>query len=227
MLQAKARRETERSTVDDQALELLEKAAIPVAYHHCLLENYYPQGHQSSPEFLSQANAMLDGKYLVKNFPVTDRGLFYMGRPGVGKTHLAIALLKELIVTYKVRGLFLDYGALVEELEAYYNHYQESCRLASVRHFAEVPLLLIDDLGCVTPPPAILEVIGHLIRVRHSRKTITLITTNYSDGENYFDTGLITDRIGERINSRLCEMTKRVFICGSDYRLKLTQDRRG
>src|SRR5687768_3899144 len=76
---------------------LLAEAHIPKRYENCTLANYDPQGTQNSQSFLSQAKAVLDCKHLVREYPNIDCGLLFVGPCGVGKTHLAVAVVKELI----------------------------------------------------------------------------------------------------------------------------------
>src|ERR1043166_8741307 len=70
---------------------LLKEARIPRRYAHCEFSNF--DLHTDS-----QREAHKKAAALVDKFPVnSDRGLLFFGDHGVGKTHLAAALLKELI----------------------------------------------------------------------------------------------------------------------------------
>ncbi|PYR73709.1 MAG: hypothetical protein DMF87_25135 [Acidobacteria bacterium] len=69
---------------------LLKSARIPRRYTHCELSNF--EAHTDS-----QRDALRRATRLVDQFPVVDKGLLFFGDNGVGKTHLAVALMKEAI----------------------------------------------------------------------------------------------------------------------------------
>jgi DNA replication protein DnaC len=72
-----------------QAEVLLEQANIPKRYINCSLANY--EGHNDSLK-----DALAIAKKFVKNFPAQEIGVLFIGPCGVGKTHLAVAIIQEL-----------------------------------------------------------------------------------------------------------------------------------
>ena len=78
------------TVLDGQADILLEQANIPRRYAQCTFDNF--EIHNDS-----HRHALKISKQFVKNYPVQDVGLLYIGPCGVGKTHLAIATIQELI----------------------------------------------------------------------------------------------------------------------------------
>src|SRR5918997_6768311 len=103
--------------------KLLEQARIPRRYREavpprkeaCTLKNYYP-----APNNGSQLKAFNYAFRLVREYPAVDRGLLLMGPVGVGKTHLAVAILHGLIEK-GVPCLFYEFGALLKEIQDSYN----------------------------------------------------------------------------------------------------------
>ena len=93
-----ARCECWRRRVGDS---LMASARIPSRYQRCELAQF-----QAYNDKLKQALA--HAQRLADAFPVADRGLFLLGPPGVGKTHLAVAVLRHVIRTKGARGLFYD-----------------------------------------------------------------------------------------------------------------------
>src|SRR5688572_5598521 len=92
----------------------LEAARIPPRFHECSFHNYYPKND-------SQYFAHSFASRLTDEYPAVESGLLFMGSVGVGKTHLAIAVLKELISKKGVRCLFYESGSLLKAIQDSYN----------------------------------------------------------------------------------------------------------
>jgi len=88
---------------ESAAARLLADARIPRRYQHCDFTNYTAYNEQLT-------KAQSHARRLAEAFPVTDKGLFLQGPPGVGKTHLAVAVLRHVITARGARGLFYDTG---------------------------------------------------------------------------------------------------------------------
>ena len=87
--------------MEERAVRVMERARIPKRYEHCDFESYvtdladgktWTATHSQS---LKQAKMLAQG--FVRDYPGSaEKGLLLMGPSGVGKTHLAVASLKEL-----------------------------------------------------------------------------------------------------------------------------------
>jgi len=100
----------------DYRERLFRAARIPPRYQHCNLANYVMGDSESLWKAKIEAQKILDDF-----LEIDGRGLLFMGAVGVGKTHLAVALLHELIERYQVRGLFYQFGALLRQIQDSYN----------------------------------------------------------------------------------------------------------
>jgi DNA replication protein DnaC len=145
----------------------------------------------------------------------------------VGKTHLSIAILKEL--TKKgIHCLFCDYLDLLRQIRNSYNSSVEATELEVLRPVFEAEVLLLDDLGAERPSGWVWDTVSFLLNTRYNDKRTTIVTTNFEDGpaRNAEISAVqaagrketLGDRIGERMRSRLFEMCKLVQIDGKDYR---------
>src|ERR1700675_111098 len=88
--------------MEERSERVIERAHIPKRYEHCDFESYVTDladgKTYSSQQAESLKRAKLFAQSFVRDYPASDQaGLLLMGNSGVGKTHLAIAALKELV----------------------------------------------------------------------------------------------------------------------------------
>src|SRR6478672_5580396 len=87
-----------RCQTPDQRDRLLKRARIPPRYQHCTI-----QGYEAANDELSKWAAKMEAQIVIDDYLTIDgRGLLFNGPVGVGKTHLAVAILRELIARYQV-----------------------------------------------------------------------------------------------------------------------------
>jgi DNA replication protein DnaC len=77
----------------------------------------------------------------------------------VGKTHLAVAALKELLRRGH-QGIFCDYRELLKEIQASYNPASESTEMKILEPIRNTGILVIDDIGASKPSAWVLDIIG-------------------------------------------------------------------
>lgn len=154
------------------------RACIPRRYEHCRLSNFeaeYAGAHSS------MGGAKLKCEKYVEEYLRLDYGLVFIGLPGVGKTHLAVAVLSALLDRYSISGRFVDYRDLLRDIQESYNPVSETSELQVLRPLLEADVLLLDDLGARRPSPWVFDTVTHLLNDRYNRKRMTLITTNFGD----------------------------------------------
>ena len=217
----------------ERAETLLRRANIPRRYEHCTLDNY-ELDFVSDPG-LPAAKTMAAN--FVREFPFgTDgKGLLLVGSIGVGKTHLAVGMLRELIVGKGVRGLFCDYRELLKEVQHSYNPQVLSTELGILQPVFEAEVLVLDELGAAKPTEWVWDTVAHILNTRYNDKRTTIITTNYADQGPGGTGGTVAsrasreetlgDRIGERMRSRLAEMCVVVEMRGEDFRRSVARAR--
>ena len=203
-----------------------EQARIPRRYQDCAFKSFHPENE-------SQNTALKTAKQFVKNYPVQDLGLLFIGPCGVGKTHLAVAVIRELIEKKGVGCVFYDFRDLIREIQGTFtpeSSLSESDILAPV---LESEILVLDELGAKRPTAWVEETIFYIINQRYNQKRLTVFTTNYLDSEeeedgrdSFYKKGgeSLVDRIGVRLRSRLYEMCWIIGMSGEDYRKKHKQD---
>ena len=105
-----------------------------------------------------------------------------MGPCGVGKTHLAVAALKDIVLRGH-SGLFYDYRELLKEIQDSYNPENQATEMSVLEPVLQTEILVLDDVGSSKPSLWALETVGHVLNTRYNEKRVTLLTTNYLDSE--------------------------------------------
>lgn len=225
---------------------MFARARIPERYRHCDFENFETDNeHENvSREQLDKWNRSLaQAKVIVQRFadeympptPETgfEQGLLLMGPCGVGKTHLAVAALKQ-IVSRGHSGVFYDYRELLKEIQDSYNAESQSTEMGVLEPVLKAQVLVLDDVGSSKPSAWALETVGHILNTRYNERRVTLLTTNFLDADASANpqaqqSGVrrpaiedtLSERVGTRIRSRLYEMCRTVEIYAPDYRKEI------
>jgi DNA replication protein DnaC len=228
--------------MEERAALVTTRARIPKRYEHCDFESYVPDLTDGKTYTAQHAQNMKQAKFLtqgfVRDYPAAaEKGLLLMGPSGVGKTHLAVAALKELIRRGH-GGLFCDYRELLKEIQGSYNAASDSTEMSILEPIRNVEVLVLDDLGATKPSDWVRDIVGIVLNARYNENRTTLITTNYvdnpvSEGEPSRLPGgrmipasredTLEQRIGSRMRSRLYEMCRTVEVVAPDFRREKTQ----
>jgi DNA replication protein DnaC len=235
--------------MQERAARVMERARIPKRYEHCDFESYETDladgKRYTVQEAESLKRAKMKAQSFVRDYPGGDQaGLLLMGNSGVGKTHLAVAALKELLRRGH-SGYFCEYGALLREIQNSYRADSNVTEIRLLEPILSVEVLVIDDLGCIKPSDWVRDTIGYILNTRYveasrdlSQPRCTILTTNYLDAPNAeaeparLPGGKIVppvreeslaQRIGERMRSRLFEMCRTVEVSAPDFRREVRQ----
>lgn len=187
----------------------LAQARIPRGYAHCELGNFEPNT-DSLREAARRAAAFLEA------FPVPAKGLLFHGRHGVGKTHLAVAILKDAIRLKGARGYFYETRELLKLVRDTYAG-GEATEMEVLRPVLDADLLVLDDLGAEKTSEWVQETLGLVVNTRYAERRPTIFTTNLADTGSD-DVNSLVVRIGARTRSRLFEMCEWVEMDGYDTR---------
>jgi DNA replication protein DnaC len=212
---------------------LLAAARIPKRYEHCELSNFELDG-----PCLSLDKARTTAYTFVKEYPVEKAGLLLIGTIGVGKTHLAVGIIKELIRSKGIACLFYDYRELLKQIQNSYNDTVKTTELDVLRPVFETEVLVLDELGAVKPTEWVWDTVSLILNTRYNDDRTTIITTNYRNlvererpgnvrstnpeaAKYASENETLGDRIGNRMRSRLHQMCCIVTMEGQDYRERI------
>lgn len=193
----------------------LASASIPKRYEHCTLDT-----------FREKSTVLKNAKRRVQEFvdlwPNTPegKGLLLMGGCGVGKTHLAVAALLEIINSGKPgRLVFSNFQDLIQEIQASFDADTATTKAEIMRPILEADLLVLDELGSQKPTQFVQDILYYVINTRYNEERATIFTTNYYDRNADAKEETLEQRIGTRLRSRLAEMAERLEFSGAtDHR---------
>jgi DNA replication protein DnaC len=189
----------------------LADANIPKRYQHCTIDNFTAYNE-------SLEGAVAKARRVAESFPVNTQGLLLEGQPGVGKTHLAVAVLKQVIEKTGARGMFYDTRDLLRVIRSTYDPVNRTQEMDVLRPVIEADLLVLDDLGAEKTSEWVEETLNLIVNSRYSEKRTTVFTSNYDDNPDPTDPDSLLFRIGFRMRSRLHEMCEFLYLDGADYR---------
>lgn len=154
---------------------------------------------------------ILDFKNL--RFIENKENIIFVGTPGVGKTHLAVAIGTEAAIN-RNSVYFINCNDLISNLK---KASIENRLMARLNHYTKYKVLIIDEMGFLPIDPEGANILFQLINKRYETHS-TIITTNKSFGKWHEIFGDVT--LANAILDRLLHHSHIININGNSYRLK-------
>lgn len=193
--------------VDELLTAFKKKSLMNKDLEEASLVSYSPQ-NETQKQALIKANEYIDG--FDKK-----QGLVIQGKPGLGKSHLAAAIVKEIIKN-KFTGIFISLPRLMTELKATYSKQSDLREVDILNGLQKVDLLVMDDLGVERDgkDEASVWAKNKVYEIVDSRVgQATIYTTNFTAKELF-------TMYGERDFSRMVQYCSVVKVEGQNYRLR-------
>lgn len=194
------RKEKIRQERRDKPEPVLTEIGVGRRHVHCSFDTY-----QGKAKVVDVCRAFLENP----------ADMVLTGAPGTGKTHLAAAILRELVRESKIRGKetarFVPVPELLAEIRASYRDDGPDER-DILDKYSQLPYLVLDDLGAEKSTEWSITTLYLIIDRRYRDMRPTVVTTNLTLDQ-------IAKTLSERISSRLAS-GKVIEIKGEDYRMK-------
>lgn len=168
------------------------------------------------PEFGVTARAYMTkllelSKNYAAKFNSKRKNLLFMGRSGLGKTHLALAIA-DAVLEGGHDVLYTSSAALAARLGR--EHFDYNSGDEWLTACQEADLLIMDDLGTEYITPLTISVLYELINTRMLTERPTIYTTNITDQS------VFAARYTEKVASRMLGGCKMFMFMGDDQRMK-------
>ena len=206
----------------------MKQAQIPPRFRECSFEGFFASSDNTSLQM-----ALIKARGFADQYPQVVKGLLFIGHPGVGKTHLTVAILRQLMTQKGIECLFCSFPDLLEQLQESFDPVALRSKAEILQPVLETEVVAIDDLGARRITDWVEDTVTYILNHRYNQKKPTLLTSNLPDNPadpaerspsgKYRISDTLRDRIGVRIYSRLYEMCEKIPIDADDHRQTIQQ----
>jgi DNA replication protein DnaC len=208
-------REWELMRRDTRVATLQERSGLSKRMRGYTFANFKPYFSPSAARAAEKVENYLKSWEENREF---GKGLYFCGGVGTGKTHLAVAVMNELMQRKRVPSLFVTVPEFLDNLrEAYMIPGRDLDEWMDTVKNAD--LLVLDDLGSERPTEWVRERLFVIVNHRYREALPTLFTSNIGPRD-------LATQLGERTASRIIAMCDWISLEGEDYRESIVREGR-
>jgi DNA replication protein DnaC len=178
----------------------LDAAGIPERFRTATLESYRADGP-------GQEKALAFARSYAEQFAsamISGRSCMFVGRPGTGKTHLAVGIAQALMREGR-STCFTTVQRLVRRVKATWSRPAPETETDAIRSATRPDLLVLDEVGVQTGSDYETNLLFDVLNERYEARRATILVSNLPHAQ-------IQEVLGERIVDRLREDGGRVIV---------------
>lgn len=212
-------REWTLATRQQKVLSLRKRSEMPVRLADATFSDFKVE-ENLSPTLAKARDACERYAAEFEERSWSGEGLYLAGPVGTGKTHLAAATARRLMYRRHTPTLFVTVPDLLDRMRPGNFGGVQDDREAWFAAAKGAELLVLDDLGAEKATEWAQERVFILINHRYRERLPTIFTSNLDPEE-------LGEHLGERVVSRIVEVSEFVRVAGVDYRELLRREKLG
>lgn len=212
--QEQERKEQERAKARAQEWQArLGHSGIPLRFHDRTLSGYEAKSADQQAALDFAKEYALGFEQVQK----TGRGAIFVGRPGTGKTHLAVGIGLYAMRKFHARVLFMTVQRAIRSVKDTWAKGAQQSESEAIDALVEPDLLILDEVGVQFGSEFERNTLFDVLNERYELRKPTIFLSNLAADE-------LADFLGERVMDRLREDGGRVIPFGWDsYRKKAAE----
>ena len=192
----------ERQQAEREKLERYEKSGVPERYFNEALDTYKITNEMQA----TAAKAATNFLHAVKCGEF--KSLVLIGSAGMGKTHLACAIIRE------AGGKYRTAPDIVEEMRRAKSFTANDTEADIIKYYGHVPLLVIDEIGRGIASTDEKYMLYQILNARYNTRKPTVLISNFTKAD-------FLQYIGVAAADRLVESAEVWELNGESYRREL------
>ena len=176
-------------------------AGIPDRFHDRTLTSYKAVTDEQR-KALSFAQEYADGFDAVLQ---TGRGAVFIGKPGTGKTHLAVGIALEVMSRWNGSALFTTAQRALRRVKDTWTRGSEESETQAIEALVFPDLLILDEVGVMFGTDTEKMILFDVLNSRYEQRKPTILLSNLTVDE-------VKGYLGERIFDRMREDGGRVVV---------------